>query len=297
MSKRGWILFLALGVIWGMPYLLIRIAVESIDPLVVAFGRTLIGALILLPVAMHRNALRPAFRRWRALLAFTLIEICGPWLLLGHAETRLNSSTTGLLIAMVPLIAAVILTRLGHDRLDARRIAGLVIGFAGVALLVGLDIHFSDFAAVGAIALCSLGYAIGPIIIDRKLADVPPLGVVTASFILATVFYAPFVPLLWPSHATLAAVGSVVGLGVICTATAFMLFFALIAEVGPSRATFITYINPVVAMILGVALLHEPLTLGMGIGFPLVILGSILGTSRPGASAEARAQNPAKAPL
>src|SRR5471032_341779 len=169
MSKRGWILFLALGVIWGMPYLLIRIAVESIDPLVVAFGRTLIGALLLLPVALYRNALAPAFRRWRWLLAFTLIEISGPWLLMGNAETRLNSSTTGLLIAIVPLIAAVIVTKLGHDRLDARRVAGLVIGVAGVAALVGLDIHVSDFAAVGAVALCALGYATGPIIIDRKL--------------------------------------------------------------------------------------------------------------------------------
>ena len=280
MSKRGWILFLALGVIWGMPYLLIRIAVESIDPLVVAFGRTLIGALLLLPVALYRNSLVPAFRRWRALLAFTLVEISGPWLLLGHAETRLNSSTTGLLIAIVPLIAAVIATRLGHDRLDARRITGLVIGFAGVATLVGLDIHFSDFAAVGAIALVALGYATGPIIIDRKLADAPPLGVVTASLILATVLYAPFAPLLWPSHAPWAAVGSVAGLGILCTATAFLLFFALIAEVGPARATVITYINPVVAIILGVVLLNEPLTLGMAIGFPLVIAGSILGTAR-----------------
>ncbi|MGZ5088585.1 MAG: DMT family transporter, partial [Usitatibacter sp.] len=188
MSKRGWILFLALGVIWGMPYLLIRVAVESIDPLVVAFGRTLIGSLILLPVALHRDALRPAFLRWRALLAFTLIEISGPWLLLGHAETRLNSSTTGLLIAIVPLIAAVIVTKLGHDRLDRRRILGLVIGFAGVAALVGLDIHVSDFLAAGAIFLAALGYAIGPIIIDRKLGDVPPLGVVTASLVLATLF-------------------------------------------------------------------------------------------------------------
>jgi drug/metabolite transporter (DMT)-like permease len=282
MSKRGWILFIALGVIWGMPYLLIRVAVESIDPLVVAFGRTLIGALLLLPVALYRNSLAPAFRRWRAVLAFTLVEMSGPWLLLGHAETRLNSSTTGLLIAIVPLIAAVIVTKLGHDRLDGRRITGLVIGFAGVAILVGLDIHFSDFAAVGAIALVSLGYATGPIIIDRKLADVPPLGVVTASLILAAVLYAPFAPLLWPSHATWAAVGSVAGLGILCTATAFILFFALIAEVGPARATVITYINPVVAIILGVALLNEPLTLGMAIGFPLVIVGSILGTARTG---------------
>ncbi|HEX7558475.1 MAG TPA: DMT family transporter, partial [Usitatibacter sp.] len=168
----------------------------------------------------------------------------------------------------------------GHDRLDARRAAGLAIGFAGVAALVGLDIHVSDFHAAGAIILAALGYAIGPIIIDRKLGDVPPLGVVTASLILATVLYAPFAPLLWPSHATSASVGSVVGLGIICTAIAFMLFFALIAEVGPARATVITYINPVVAMILGVAILHEPLTLGMAIGFPLVIVGSILGTAR-----------------
>lgn len=276
MTKRGWLLFLALGVIWGMPYLLIRIAVESIDPLVVAFGRTLIGALLLLPIALYRGALAPAFRRWRVLLAFTLVEISIPWLLLGRAETRLNSSTAGLLIATVPLIAA----RLGHERLHGRRLAGLVIGFVGVAALVGLDVQLSDFVAVGEIALTSLGYAIGPIIISRKLNDVPPLGVVTGSLIIAVLLYAPFAPLLWPTHATPAAIASVVGLGVICTATAFMLFFALIAEAGPARATVITYVNPVVAIILGVVFLHEPLTLGMAIGFPLVILGSILGTAR-----------------
>ena len=280
MSKRGWFLFLALGIIWGMPYLLIRIAVESIDPLVVAFGRTVIGALLLVPVALYRGVLWPAFRGWPVLVVFTLVEISGPWLLLGHAETRLNSSTAGLLLAIVPLIAAVIVTKLGHDRLDARRIAGLVIGLAGVALLVGLDIQLSDLGAVGAMALCALGYAIGPIIIDRKLRGVPPLGVVAASMLLAALFYAPFAPFFWPSNPTPAAVGSVVGLGIICTATAFMLFFALIAEVGPARATVITYINPVVAIALGVAILDEPLTLGMAIGFPLVIAGSILGTAR-----------------
>jgi drug/metabolite transporter (DMT)-like permease len=282
MSKRGWILFLALGVIWGIPYLLIRIAVGSIDPLVVAFGRTLIGAVLLLPVALHRGSLRAAFRHWRWLVVFTLIEISGPWLLLGHAETRLNSSTAGLLLAVIPLIAAVIATKLGHDKLHGRRVLGLFLGFAGVAALVGLDIDFSDFAAVGAIALTALGYATGPIIIDRKLADVPPLGVIAGSLALATILYAPFVTSLWPADAPLVAWASVAGLGVICTATAFILFFALIAEVGPARATVITYINPVVAIALGVAVLHEPFTIGMAIGFPLVIAGSILGTARRG---------------
>jgi drug/metabolite transporter (DMT)-like permease len=280
MSKRGWILFLALGVLWGMPYLLIRIAVAHYDPLMVAGTRTLIGSLLLLPIALHRKALVPAFRKWKWLIAFTLVEITFPWVLLGHAEKHLNSSTAGLLIAAVPLIAAVIITRLGHEKLDARRLSGLFIGFAGVALLVGLDIDLSDFGSVGATMLTALGYAIGPIIIDRKLNDVPALGVITASLIVATLLYAPFAPALWPAHFDAGAAGAVVGLGVLCTAAAFLVFFALIAEVGPARATVITYINPAVAIILGALVLAEPLTIGMAIGFPLVILGAILGTGR-----------------
>jgi drug/metabolite transporter (DMT)-like permease len=280
MTKRGWLLFLALGVLWGMPYLLIRIAVASVDPLVVALGRTVIGALLLLPVALYQGALLPALRKWKILVAFTLVEISGPWLLLGHAETRLNSSTAGLLLAVVPLIAAVIVTRLGHDRLDARRLVGLAIGFGGVVALVGLDIQLADLAAAGAVFLTAIGYATGPIIIDRKLADVPPIGVVTASLLLAAIFYAPFAPLVWPAQLVASAAWSIVGLGILCTATAFVLFFALIAEVGPARATVITYINPAVAIILGALVLSEPITLGMAIGFPLVIAGSILGTSK-----------------
>jgi drug/metabolite transporter (DMT)-like permease len=280
MSKRGWTLFLALGLLWGMPYLLIRIAVLEIDPLVVAGARTLLGALLLLPVALHRNALLPAFRKWKWLLAFTLIEISVPWVLLGHAETRLNSSTAGLLIAVVPLFAALIVTRLGHERLEPRRIWGLAVGFGGVALLVGLDIHFADWLAVGATIIVSLCYAIGPIIIDRKLNDVPAIGVITASLILATLIYAPFAPFLWPEQFSTPAAWSVVGLGVLCTAAAFLVFFALIAEVGPARATVITYVNPAVAIALGALVLNEPITWGMAIGFPLVIAGSILGTMR-----------------
>jgi len=280
MSKRGWLLFLALGLLWGMPYLLIRIAVQEIDPLVMAGTRTLMGALLLLPVAWHRNALAPAFAKWKWLVAFTLIEISVPWLLLGHAETRLNSSTAGLLIAVVPLFAALIVTRLGHEKLEPRRIFGLALGFTGVALLVGLDIHFSDYLAVGATIVVSLCYAIGPIIIDRKLKDVPAIGVITASLIVATLIYVPFAPFLWPEKVSATAAWSVAGLGVFCTAGAFMVFFALIAEVGPSRATVITYVNPAVAIALGALVLDEPLTMGMLIGFPLVIAGSFLGTMR-----------------
>lgn len=289
MTRRGWWLFASLGVLWGMPYLLIRIAVGSIDPLIVAGSRTLIGALLLLPVALHRNALGAAFRNWKWLLAFTLVEISVPWVLLGHAETRLNSSTAGLLIAVVPLFAALIVSRLGHERLEPRRLMGLAIGFAGVALLVGLDIHFSDLLAVGATIVVSLCYAIGPIIIDRKLKGVDAIGVITASLILATLVYLPFAPFLWPKEFVPSAALSVAGLGVLCTASAFMIFFALIAEVGPARATVITYVNPAVAILLGAIVLHEPLTLGMAIGFPLVMIGSYFGTSKstPHGAAEA----------
>jgi drug/metabolite transporter (DMT)-like permease len=290
MTRRGWLLFIALGLLWGMPYLLIRIAVETIDPLVVAGSRTLIGALLLLPVALHRNALAAAFRNWKWLLAFTLIEISVPWVLLGHAETRLNSSTAGILIAVVPLFAAVIMSRLGHEKLESRRMFGLGIGFAGVALLVGLDIHFSDFLAVAATIVVSLCYAIGPIIIDRKLQGVPAIGVITASLILATLIYLPFAPFLLPEVVAAKAVLSIVGLGVLCTAGAFIVFFALIAEVGPARATVITYVNPAVAMLLGAVVLSEPLTLGMAVGFPLVLIGSYLGTTRPAPTPEVATQ-------
>jgi drug/metabolite transporter (DMT)-like permease len=280
MTRRGWILFAAMGLLWGMPYLLIRIAVATIDPLVVAGSRTLIGALLLVPIALHRNALAPAFRHWPWLLAFTLIEISIPWVTLGHAETRLNSSTAGLLIAIVPLFAALIVSKLGHETLEPRRIFGLALGFAGVALLVGLDIDVHDWLAVGGTVVVSLCYAIGPIIIDRKLNDVPAIGVVAASLVLATMIYAPFAPFFWHDGVTAAGVYSVVGLGVLCTALAFVVFFALIAEIGPARATVITYVNPAVAITLGALVLNEPLTTGMLIGFPLVIIGSFLGTAR-----------------
>ncbi|MGW4533550.1 DMT family transporter [Nocardia sp. NPDC004340] len=280
MSKRGWLLFLGMGVIWGVPYAMIRVAVGEFDPVFVAFGRTLLGALVLLPVALFTKVLWPVLREWRWVLVYTLVEITGPWLLIGHAETRLTSSTVGLLIAAVPLIAIVITTRLGHEGLDPRRILGLVIGFAGVTALVGLDIDMSNLGALAAIGVSVIGYALGPIIIDRKLKELPPIGVVTASLVFAATLYLPFTLWRMPSHFPAGATWSVVGLGLLCTALAFVVFFALIGEVGPSRATVITYINPAVALLIGVSLLNEPLTAGMAIGFPLVILGSILGTAR-----------------
>jgi drug/metabolite transporter (DMT)-like permease len=279
MSPRGWTLFLALGLVWGVPYLLIRVAVGDVDPLVVACGRTLIGVLLLLPVAVRRRALGPALRSWPWLLAFTGAEIVGPWFMLGHAETRLTSATAGVLVAVTPIVATVVAAGLGVEGLDGRRLWGLAVGLTGVLALVGLDIDFSDLGAVGAVALTAVGYAIGPMIIARKLADVPPIGVITGSLGIATLVYAPATVLVWPREWTAPAVASIGLLGVLCTAIAFLLFFSLVAEAGPARATVITYLNPAVAVSLGVVVLDEALTRGMLLGLPLVIAGSVLATA------------------
>jgi drug/metabolite transporter (DMT)-like permease len=217
---------------------------------------------------------------WRPLLLYTLAEVALPWLLLGEAEQRLPSSLTGLLVAAVPLIGAVISYALREeDRLDGRRLTGLLIGLAGVVALVGVDVTGANIGAAGAVFVVAICYAIGPLIIARRLAHLASLGVVTVSIALTAVAYAPYAATHWPQHISAKAGLSVLALAFVCTAAAFLIFFALIAEVGPARAVVITYVNPVVAIALGVLLLSEPLTLGLALGAPLVLAGCVLATA------------------
>jgi drug/metabolite transporter (DMT)-like permease len=269
-------------VIWGIPYLLIRVAVRELTPVTLVFGRTAIAALLLAPVAAYRGDFRPLLRRWAPLLAYTAVEVAIPWVLLARAETKLTSSLTGLLIAAVPLVGALIVTLTGErERLGGRSWLGLLIGIVGVAAIVGLDIGQVNVLALVEVGLVAVGYAVGPIIFSRSLGDLPPLGVVAASLLITAVIYAPLAATHWPQSTPSAHVlESVVGLAVICTALAFLLFFALIAEVGPVRATVITYVNPAVAAVLGVAVLGESITAGMVIGFALVLVGSVLATGK-----------------
>ena len=290
MSRRGWLLFLAMGVIWGVPYLFIKLAVEYVPPASLVFLRTALGALILVPLAAARGELRPLLPAWKPVLAYTAVEVSVPWLLLNHAETRLSSSLTGLLLAAVPLIGAVLGWLTGTDRLDWRRVLGLAIGIGGVAALVGLDLGSGDVPALLEMGGTAIGYAVGPFILARYLARLPGLGVVAASLLLTAVVYAVPAALQLPNlHLPAAAVtqviGSVVVLAVVCTVIAFLTFFKLIEEVGPARATVITYLNPAVAVGLGVTFLDEPFTAGIAVGFVLVLLGSALATrrSRPAA--------------
>ena len=281
MTRRGWTLFSAMCVIWGIPYLLIKVAVADISPPALVFLRTAIGALLLIPVAAARHQLAPLLPRWRILLVYTAIEIGLPWLLLSDAETRLSSSLSGLLVAAVPLIGAVLAAAVGEERLDGRRLLGLLVGFGGVAVLLGFDVNGGDLRAVGEMALVATCYAVGPLIIIRQLGGLPSMGVVAASLALAAVAYAPValtdLPVSMPPAKVLA---SIAVLGVVCTAAAFLVFFALIAEVGPVRATVITYVNPAVAVLLGVALLSESFTAGTAAGFVLILAGCALATRR-----------------
>ncbi len=296
MSRRTVALFAAMAVIWGIPYLLIRVAVAEVSPPVLVFARTAIGAAVLVPLAIARVDLRPTLVHWRWVVAFAAVEIAGPWVLLGWAEQHVTSSLAGLLVAGVPLVGTVIAVLTGgRDRhVGPVRLAGLVLGLAGVAAIAASDLDASSAGAVAAIALVVVGYALGPAILSRRLADVPSLGVMAPSLALTALLYLPVAVVQWPATTpSPAALGSIVILGLVCTALAFVLFAELIADVGPVRATVITYINPAVAAVLGVAILSEPFTLAMALGFVLVIVGSVLATRRSPAAESAGQPAPA----
>jgi drug/metabolite transporter (DMT)-like permease len=286
MTRRGWLLFAAMCVIWGIPYLLIKVAVEDLSPAALVLARTAIAALLLLPIAAARREIRPLLPYWAPLLAFAVIEIAVPWFLLGAAETRISSSLTGLLIAAVPLVAAVIARTTGaRERLGLQSGLGLLLGLVGVAAIVGVNLEGASALPIAEVGLVAICYAVGPVILQRWLADLPALAVIAVSLGVTAVAYIPIAAFSLPgTMPSGTAIGSVVALAVLCTAIAFLLFFALIAEIGPVRATVITYVNPAVAAVLGVAVLGEHFTVGMGAGFLLVLAGSVLAT-RPRATA------------
>jgi drug/metabolite transporter (DMT)-like permease len=290
-------MFAAMSVIWGIPYLLIKIAVGGVPVPVLVLCRVTIGAALLLPIAVRRRELAVLRPYWRWLALFAVVEIIIPWLLLSEAETRLSSSLSGLLVASVPILVAV-LARLtgGTERLTITRWAGLLVGLAGVALLAGRSAAGGDGWSVAEVLLVALGYATGPLIVSRKLSELPPIGMTAVCLAFAAVVYAPLAALTWPSALPSAKVlGAVAGLAVICTAVAFLIFFALIAEAGPARASVITYVNPAVAVALGVSVLGEQLTPTMLGAFVLILGGSVLATRAGQRSGHALAPVPGPA--
>jgi drug/metabolite transporter (DMT)-like permease len=280
MSRRGWVLFALMSLIWGVPYLLIKVADSGVQVPVLVFARVSVGAAALLPLALRRRQLAALRPHWRWLLLFACAEMIGPWALLSDAERHLSSSLSGLLVASVPIIG-VLLARLtgGREHITAVRWAGLLVGLAGVALLAGRGALSGSAWPVGEVMLVALGYATGPLIASRKLAGLPVLSVNALCLTFAALVYAPAAALTWPASVpSWPVLACLAGLGVICTAVAFVLFFQLIAEAGPARALVITYLNPAVAVGLGVAVLGEPLTVTIVAAFVLILGGSVLAT-------------------
>jgi drug/metabolite transporter (DMT)-like permease len=285
-SWRAWGAFAALGIIWGLPYFFVRLSVLELSPVVVAFGRVALGTLILLPVAWRRGALRSLGRHKAAISAFAFAEFIIPFSAISFGEQWISSSVTGILIAMVPLSIALIQRFFGvHEHLGLWRILGLGLGFVGVAALLGFGTISGPlgWAGVGCMLIATLGYAIGPLIIQRHLGGLDPYGPIAASLTVASAVLLVPAILTFPTHMpSVLALTSMAILGVVCTALAMLLMFYLVGHAGASRAAVITYINPAVAALLGVWLLHERLGLGGVLAFVLILLGSWLATRASG---------------
>jgi drug/metabolite transporter (DMT)-like permease len=287
MTRRGLLLFAAMCLIWGIPYLFIRIAVSELTPATLVFLRTGVAALVLLPIAIRAGGMRALLAKWRPVVLFAAIEIGIPWLAISSAEQQITSSLAGLLVSAVPLIGVLIAPVFGNrEKIGPLNLSGLLLGLVGVAAIVGFDLRATGWVPLAEMAVVVVGYAVGPAILARYLTGLPSVSVTAASLAICAIVYAPVAALQWPhSIPSRGVLGSVAVLALLCTALAFLLFFALISEVGPVRATVITYINPAVAALAGILVLSENFTFGMGFGFVLVLVGSTLATRRARATA------------
>lgn len=279
MTARGWFLFSLMGVVWGIPYLMIKVAVDEVSPSAVVFVRCALGALLLLPFALRQPGLARNVRtHWKPMLAFAVIEIIGPWYTLTDAERHLSSSTAGLLIAGVPIVGVLLSRFFGAaESLGARRVTGLALGLGGVGVLTVPHLTGGDALSLAEVLVTVVGYATAPLIANRHLKDVPTLHLITPCLALAALVHAPAAvatrPAALPSAEALAALAA---LGLVCTAVAFVAFLELIKEAGPIRASVITYVNPAIAVAAGALFLDEPLTVTVLAAFALILTGSVL---------------------
>jgi drug/metabolite transporter (DMT)-like permease len=282
-SRKALGLFLIVGVIWGTPYFFIEIALEHFDTTSLVFARVFLGALILMPIVISRGMMKATLKAWPAVVAFASFEMVGPWFLIPEAQKDISSSLASLLITTVPFIAAFAVGLLGdRSAWHPLTVLGLLIGLAGVISLVGIDAFsgVTPLAPIFMMLASAVGYAVAPIIANRMPHEVPTLGVIAVSLTIVSAVYAPFAAFSLPRDISEGppwqAWAALVVLGAICSALAFVIFFALIREIGPARASLITYVNLAVAAVLGVVFLAEPITTGILVGFPLVVLGSYL---------------------
>ena len=283
MTRKGWFLFIIMSIFWGIPYFFIKIAVNELDPVVVVFARVGIAAMVLLPVAIQRGILREFRKKWLIIAGFAFVQIIVPFLLITYGEKHIASSLTSLLISADPLLVALLALRFdSSERVGGLRLVGLVVGIVGVIVLLGLDVGGDSQRLLGAIfvLIATACYAISALLVKRPvIASLPRIGVVTIACATATIVLLPLAVTRLPSRVpSLPVIVSLIVLGLVCTALAYLAYMALISEVGASRATVITYVNPVVSVFLGVIILSEPLNAAIIVGFLLIIAGSWLST-------------------
>jgi drug/metabolite transporter (DMT)-like permease len=290
MSRRNLILFLLAGFLWGIPYLFIKVAVDpqnGFSPAIVVFGRVLIGALVLIPIAIYDKSFFTAIKGWKYIAVYALFEMVGPWILIGTAEQKISSGLAGLLVSSVPIFSTLIASYYGDKTVwQPRRLIGIIIGFLGVFLLVGIESFTgsSDPISILMTLAAALGYAFAVIYITRKMPGVSGVAINGIAMAMTAVFYSPALFLLWPDHTiSTEAIYSLIALGVFSTGIAFAVFFTVMAEIGPTRASLVTYMNTAFAVVLGVLILSEPLTIGIIVGLPLVLIGSYLASRKASA--------------
>ena len=290
MSRRNWFLFIFIGFLWGIPYLLIKVAVDELSPAVIVFSRVVIGSAILIPMAMRRGSLMPAIKAWRYVIPYAIGEMIGPWFLITAAEEKMTSGLAGLLVATVPIWATLIASLHGDKTVwQSKRLIGILIGFIGIVLVVGIE-SFSgrqSIVAIFMILIAAIGYAWAVTMVTSKIPHIEPISINAVAMVFTVIVYLPFLFLYMPDKVpSTEALGSVIILGLFPTALAFILFFQLIKDIGTARGSLVTYLNTAFAVMLGVIILNEPFTLGIAIGLPLVLIGSYFASRKTTTSAQ-----------
>ena len=288
MSRRGWFLFILVGFLWGIPYLFIKVAVDpdnGFTPATVVCLRTAIGAAILIPLAMKQRQLIFAIRGWRYVGAYTLLEMIGPWILIGTAEQKISSGLAGLLVASVPIWATLFASMRGDKTVwQPKRLFGIIVGFIGLIAVVGIEsiTGSADALSIFMVLLASIGYSYAVMMVQGALPGVSGVAINAVAMAMAAIFYLPFAIVQWPHHEiSSGAIRAVVGLGVLSTGAAFAAFFTLANIIGVARGSLVTYLNTACAVVLGVVILGEPLTTGIILGLPLVLIGSYFASRKP----------------
>ena len=283
MSRKSLFHFILVGILWGIPYLLMKVAVEDFPPAAVVAGRTLIGAAILIPIAIYRKKFKGAVLGFKFVAFYALLEMIGPWILISTAQQKINSGLAGLLVSTVPIFATIIISLRGdHSVWEFKRIIGIIVGFLGLILVIGIEslTGSADLLSIVMVLIASVSYAYAVIMILANLPLVDGIAINGFAMALTTLFWGPIAIAQWPSSISLNSALSLIALGVFSTAIAFILYFKLMDEIGAARGSLVTYVNTAVAVVLGVIILKEPLTAGIVVGLPLVLIGSYLASRK-----------------